>query len=62
MSITRTASLIRAVDTWGLTDQDHRVDTEGLYDPHIWKQVGSTTESLEAYVDYLFVYLTMTEL
>ena len=32
-----------------------------IYDPRIWKQVGGTTESLEASVDYLSIYLSSTE-
>jgi hypothetical protein len=60
--ITRTAILIRAVDTWGLADQDHRVETEGLYDPHIWKQVGGTMESLEASRQLLLLLLLSQKL
>jgi hypothetical protein len=33
--------------------------TSRLYDLHIWKQVGGTTESLEASVTYLSIYLSV---
>ena len=32
-----------------------------IYDPRIWKQVGGTTESLEASVDYLSIYLDIVK-